>query len=295
VDKQNDGAAGGKIMKVLITGAAGRIGTKLRHEFRGQFDRLVLLDRLTLTDLHDHEVAYCGEMTDKEVLLQALDGVDAVVHLASIPHEASMEDILHNNIMGTWSLYELAHQSNVKRIVHGSSNHVVGFYPRHQIIDATALPRPDTRYGLSKGFGEMLGQYFADKHGLKSLHIRIGNAANKPEHARSLSLWVSGRDLAQLVMIGITHPDIENTVVYGISRNSQSFYDNSVAERLGYCPQDTADDYEAEIEAARLESSNSGREPSADHPVGRYFQGGHFCTIDYNNQPMLEAIIKTQL
>ena len=93
-------------MRVLITGAAGRIGRKLRHEFQGRFDRLVLFDRLPITDLKESEIQFCGELTDKALLLQALDGVDAVVHLASIPHEAPMEDIIQNNVMGTWTVYE---------------------------------------------------------------------------------------------------------------------------------------------------------------------------------------------
>lgn len=269
-------------MRVLITGAAGRIGRKLRHEFQGRFDRLVLFDRLPVTDLKDGEVPYCGELTDKALLQQALEGVDAVVHLASIPHEASMEDIVQNNVMGTWTVYELAHQAGVKRMIHGSSNHAVGFYPRSEKIDETARVRPDTRYGLSKCWGEAVGQYYADKHGLKSLHIRIGNAADRPEHSRSLALWISGRDLAQLVMIGIEHPAVDNTIVYGISRNASAYYDNRQAEQLGYQPQDSADDYAGDIGAAR--------EPSADHPVGRYYQGGHFCTLEFSNPETLARL-----
>jgi uronate dehydrogenase len=276
-------------MRVLITGAAGRIGRKLRHEFQGRFDRLVLFDRLPITDLKESEIQFCGELTDKALLLQALDGVDAVVHLASIPHEAPMEDISQNNVMGTWTVYELAHSAGVKRVVHGSSNHAVGFYPRSEIINESARVRPDTRYGLSKCWGEAVGQYYADKHGLKSLHIRIGNAADRPEHERSLALWISGRDLAQLVMIGIEHPAIDNTIVYGISRNARAFYDNGVAEQLGYQPMDSADDYATDI----LQRTGQSKEPSNENPVAQYYQGGHFCTLEFSN-PETMARLKKQ-
>ena len=277
-------------MRVLITGAAGRIGRKLRHEFKGRFDRLVLFDRLPVTDLNEGDIAFCGELTDKPLLRQALEGVDAVVHLASIPHEAPIEDIIQNNVMGTWTVYELAHQAGVKRMIHGSSNHAVGFYPRSETIDETAQVRPDTRYGLSKCWGEAVGQYYADKHGLKSLHIRIGNAADRPEHQRSLALWISGRDLAQLVMIGIGHPAIDNTIVYGISRNVTAFYDNRQADQLGYRPQDSADDYAADS----LGNPMPPKEPSGDNPVAQFYQGGHFCTLDFTNPETLFRIVENQ-
>ena len=148
----------------------------------------------------------------------------------------------------------------MRRVVFGSSNHAVGFYPRSQRVDVTVLPRPDSRYGLSKCWGEAVGSLYADKYAVKSLHIRIGNAADLPGNARSLAIWVSGRDLAQLCIIGLEHPEIHNTIVYGVSDNFACWYDNSEAYRLGYKPQDHAEDHKdfAMAEEAKLTARRAG-------------------------------------
>jgi uronate dehydrogenase len=200
-------------------------------------------------------------------------GMVAVVHLAAQPVEAPFEVMLHSNIIGTWNIYEAAREAGVRRVVFGSSNHAVGFYPRSQTIDHLVLPRPDTRYGLTKCWGEAVGALYADKHAIRSLHIRIGNNADLPGSARALSLWISGRDLAQLVMIGLEHPEIHNTIVYGISANAAAWYDNNEAFRLGYKPLDRAEDHAAHAMA---------EEAALTHDAADlYFQGGPFCSIEY--------------
>ncbi len=109
------------------------------------------------------------------------------------------------------------------------SNHAVGFYPRATPIDHTALPRPDSRYGLSKCWGEAVAALYAQKHDIRSLLVRIGNADDVPKSARALAIWISGRDLAQLCRIGLEHPDVFCDAVYGVSNNAASWYDNSLA------------------------------------------------------------------
>ena len=92
--------------------------------------------------------------------------------------------------------------------------------------------------GSLKVFGEMLGSLYADKYGLEVFLIRIGSASPTPGDLHGLAMWVSPRDLAQLIAIGIDHPDVHFEIVYGISGNSRSWYDNSNAERLGHVPPD---------------------------------------------------------
>ncbi|MBV8493437.1 MAG: NAD(P)-dependent oxidoreductase, partial [Alphaproteobacteria bacterium] len=161
-----------------------------------------------------------------------------------------------------------------KRIVMATSNHAVGFYPRSQTIDHKVVPRPDSRYGVSKAFSEALASLYADKHGMGFLCTRIGNFGTKPIDSRRLSIWISPRDYTQLVRIGLEHPDIHFEIVYGVSNNKRSWYDNSNAYRLGYKPQDGSEPYAAEILA-----SEAGQ---PKNPVAERYQGGTFCAEEYD-------------
>jgi uronate dehydrogenase len=163
-------------------------------------------------------------------------------------------------------MFEAARCNAVKRLVFASSNHALGFYRCDQRVDYHVYPKPDTRYGVSKAFGEMLGSLYADKHGLDVFVIRIGHATPLPTHLRDLAMWISPRDLTQLVAIGIDHPDVHFEIVYGISGNSRRWYDNSNAARLGYVPQDDSQSYSAEVLARR----------DAGDELVQGYQGGQF-------------------
>lgn len=260
-------------MKILITGGAGRIGSALRAELAGRYRLLRLLDRLPIKNLAPGEEAFAGDIADPGVVERAMEGVDGVIHLAGVPYEAAFDEMLPTNIIGVWNIYEAARRKGAKRVVFGSSNHAVGFYPRTQRIDAAAPVRPDTRYGLTKCWGEAIGHLYADKYNVKSLHVRIGSFTPKPENERSLSLWISGRDLAQLCRIGLEHPDIHSDIVFGVSENARAWYDNAIAYRLGYRPQDRSEDY--------AEEALRGETQATRTPVDRHFQGGPFCAIEY--------------
>src|SRR6266513_2643610 len=164
-------------------------------------------------------------------------------------------------------------RAGVKRIVMATSNHAVGFYPRSQIIDHRVVPRPDSRYGVSKAFSEALASLYADKHGIGFLCTRIGNFGSKPIDSRRLSIWISPRDYTQLVRIGLEHSDIHFEIVYGVSGNKRSWYDNSNAYRLGYKPQDDSEPYAAEILAAEA--------GQAKDPIAERYQGGTFCAEEF--------------
>ena len=127
---------------------------------------------------------------------------------------------------------------------------------------------------------------YSDKYVMQVFLMRIGNVNPAPIDKRRLSIWFSPRDLAQLVTIGIEHPDIRFEIVYGVSKNKRSWYDNSNARRLGYRPQDDSEIY------ARAVLAKEGR----GNPVGDLYQGGAFTHVEAvpNPAPLPKAGAKTR-
>lgn len=234
-------------MTILLTGAAGIVGSGLRRQFAPAALPLRLFDRHAVTGLAPHESAVVGDIGDPEALRGAMQGARAVVHLAGCTTDADMNAQIAGNIRGAWNVFEAARDAGVERVVFASSHHVVGYYPRQRRIGTEALLRPDSRYGLTKAFGEQVGAMFADKYGLRVLCIRIGFVNDAPTDPRRLAIWSSWRDLAQLVRIGLDHPALRYAVVYGVSNNTRSFFDNQAAFNLGYQPQDNAEEFAAQV------------------------------------------------
>src|SRR5260370_28593936 len=115
-------------------------------------------------------------------------------------------------------------------------SHLGGFYRRDQVIDHRVVPRPDSRYGVSKAFSEALASLYADKHDIGFLCTRIGNFGTKPIDTRRLSIWVSPRDYTHLVRTGLEHPDIHFEIVYGVSNNQPPWSPHSKSFRLAHPP-----------------------------------------------------------
>ena len=260
---------------VLITGAAGDIGTHLRRELAGVY-ALRLSDVRPIQALNTGETFEPGELSRMEDTLRVTRGVDAILHLGGVSAEADWEPILQANIIGCYNLFEAARRNGVKRVLFATSNHAVGFYRRDEVIDHTVYPRPDGRYGLSKVFGEQVGRLYADKYGLEVFCMRIGNLNPKPLDKRRLSIWLSPRDLAQLVRIGVDHPEIRFELVYGVSNNRRSWYDNANAHRLGYRPQDDSEPYAAELLARHVDDAD---------PRVEVYQGGPFVRLESDGNP----------
>jgi uronate dehydrogenase len=256
------------VKTILITGAAGDVGTHLRRELAGKY-RIRASDLRPLAKIAD-ETYMRADISKMADCLRITKGVDAVVHLGGYSVEGPWEGILSANIIGCYNVFEAARRNGVKRILFPTSNHAVGFYRRDHTIDHRVYIKPDSRYGVSKVFGEALGSLYADKYGMQVFCMRIGNVNPKPIDKRRLSIWFSPRDLAQLVTIGIEHPQIRFEIVYGISGNKRAWYDNANAYRLGYRPQDDSEVHAAEILA---------REKPGD-PVAEQFQGGVFCVAE---------------
>jgi uronate dehydrogenase len=255
---------------ILITGAAGDVGTHLRRELAGKY-RIRASDLRSLKQKFADQEFVRADISRKADALRITKGVDAIVHLGGYSVEGPWEGILSANLIGCYNVFEAARRNGVKRILFPTSNHATGFYPRSQTIDHRVYPKPDSRYGVSKVFGEALGSLYADKYGMQFLMIRIGNVNPVPIDKRRLSIWISPRDLAQLVTIGIEHPDIRFEIVYGISGNKRAWYDNANAFRLGFRPLDDAEKWAAELLA---------KEPAGGDPVAEKFQGGLFCVAE---------------
>ncbi|MDQ3027028.1 MAG: NAD(P)-dependent oxidoreductase [Pseudomonadota bacterium] len=255
---------------VLITGAAGDVASHLRRELAGRY-QLRLSDVKPMASLGPGEEFMHADISSMEGLAHVTRGVDAIVHLGGFSVEGPWESILPANIVGTYNVFESARANGVKRILFATSNHAVGFYRRDETIDHRVYPRPDSRYGVSKAYGEAIGSLYSDKHGMEVFNMRIGNVNPKPIDKRRLSIWISPRDLAQLVTIGIEHPGIRFEIVYGVSGNRRSWYDNSNATRLGYKPQDDSEAFAEEV----LRNEKPGADPLAEK-----YQGGTFVSME---------------
>jgi len=255
---------------ILITGAAGDVGTHLRRELAGKYV-LRVSDLRSLKKINKEEQFVRADISKMSDALRITKGVDAIVHLGGYSVEGPWEGILNANIVGCYNMFEAARRNGVKRILFPTSNHAVGFYRRDQTIDHRVYPRPDSRYGVSKVFGEALGSLYADKYGMEIFCMRIGNVNPVPIDKRRLSILFTPRDLAQLVTIGIERPGIRFEIVYGISKNKRAWYDNSNAARLGYQPQDDSEKWAAEVLA--------NEKPGGD-PIAEAHQGGVFCVAE---------------
>jgi uronate dehydrogenase len=173
--------------------------------------------------------------------LASLREASAVIHLGASLAEDDWTPILQANIVGAYNVFEAARQCQVARIVYASSHHVSGMYPTTQRLDTLAPTRPDSLYGLSKTFGEQLGQYYWDKYGLESVGLRIGSVRPKPEQTRELFTWLSECDYCRLIDACLTASRVDHTLVWGVSGNGANWWDNAQASHLGFFPRDSAD------------------------------------------------------
>src|SRR5215469_6057179 len=235
---------------VLVTGAAGGIGTRLRQLLKGVYPNLRLSDVKRPADLAADENFVEADLASMPAVETAVAGVDGIVHLGGFSVEGPWDTILQSNIIGCYNLFEAARRQRVKRVVFASSNHAVGFYPRKRRIGVDEPVRPDSRYGVSKAFGEAIGSLYAYKHGLRVTCLRIGNFGDAPLDHRRLAIWLKPEDLMQLVRIGLEHPDIRFEIFFGASDNERAWWDNEPAFRYGYRPTGRAEEYAAAALAA---------------------------------------------
>jgi uronate dehydrogenase len=259
--------------RVLITGAAGALGKQLRRRLAGIAPSLRLSDVAAMEPAGPGEEVVLADLADAVAVEALCRDVDAIVHLGGVSVERSWEEVFPANIAGAVNLWEGARKAGVKRVLFASSNHAVGLYRRSQCIDHTAPARPDSRYGLSKAFGEDVASLYAYKFGVRGFCMRIGSCFPEPTNERALGSWLSYDDFERLVRVGLT-ADYTYEIVYGVSANKRAWWDNRRAFELGYRPQDNA-----EVFADRV---GHIRQPN---DVDETFQGGFYVTPDMTADP----------
>jgi uronate dehydrogenase len=261
------------IERILITGAAGRLGSAMRRQLNGQFQLLRLSDIVPMEPAGPSEEVVPCDLADSRSVEDLCRGVDAIIHFGGCPRERDWPGILQPNIIGAINLWEGARKGGVDRVLFASSNHAIGLYRRTQRIDHATPHRPDSRYGLSKAFGEDLAALYAYKHRVRGFCMRIGTCFPEPMNARALATWLSYADLERLVKVGLT-ADYTYEIVYGVSRNTRSWWDNSNAYRLGYDPQDNAETFAEKLSGV-----------ADQHPLAEDFQGGSFVPLEFTADP----------
>lgn len=254
--------------RLLLTGAAGELGKVLRTRLKPLTRVLRLSDIAEIAPaLDESEEIHCCDLADKKAVDELVQGVDAILHFGGVSTERSFEDILGANICGVFHIYEAARRHGVKRVIFASSNHVIGFYPQGQRLDAHSLRRPDSYYGLSKSYGEDMASFYFDRYGIETVSIRIGSSFTEPQNRRMLSTWLSYNDLTLLLERALHTPDVGHTVVYGVSNNQNTWWDNRYAAHLDFNAQENSEVFRSQVESQPL--------PAANDPILLY-QGGAF-------------------
>jgi uronate dehydrogenase len=234
---------------------------------------------LRLSDIQPLSGATGGEecsicnLADKAAVNALLQGVDAVVHMGGVSVERPFEEVLEANIKGMYNLYEAARVHGVKRVVFASSNHVVGFHKQGDLLDADCVKRPDGYYGLSKSFGEDLSRFYFDRYDIETVCIRIGSSFPEPKDRRMLITWMSYRDLTELIRCALFAPKVGHTIVYGMSNNRDTWWDNSQAAHLGFVAQDSSESFRAKLEAT---PALSDADPVKQYQGGIFVKAGPF-------------------
>ena len=263
--------------RLLLTGAAGGLGQALRERLKGDCKVLRLADRVAMAPAGVHEEVVVNDLADAQGVLDMMAGVDAVVHLGGVSVEAAFEPIMQANILGMYNLYEAARVQGVKRVIFASSNHVTGFYKQSETINAAHPPRPDGMYWVSKAFGEDLSRFYFDRYGIETACVRIGSSFPEPKDRRMLATWLSYDDLHRLITACLTTPVLGHSIIFGMSDNSVTWYDNAHARHIGYKPQDSSDVFRDAV-YARTSA------PDLNDPVAQY-QGGGFVKTSMHTPP----------
>jgi uronate dehydrogenase len=259
--------------RILITGANGRLGSRLRKGLAPLARRLRLADREPIADLQDHEEQAIFDLADMDKTVAATEGCDAIVHFGGAPLETVWDTILDANIRGSYHIYEGARKHGAKRVVYASSVHAVGYHEMEANIDANAPVRPDSLYGVSKTFVESLSRLYWDKFGIETVCLRIFSSFPEPADRRMLWSNLSFADCVRLVEASLTAPRVGHTIAFGTSDNRQRPYDNRLAGHIGFHPQDNMETFRGAIEA---------RTPTPDPkaPSVKYI-GGWFCELPH--------------
>ena len=264
-----------KYKKLVLTGAAGRLGSYLREPLTQLCETLVSTDLVDdIGNLYAGEQYLKADLTSLDDMLAVTKEADMVVHFGAIGDEAPFDQILGPNIVGAYNVWEAAYRNNVRRVVYASSVHAIGMHSRTQGIGLDAPHKPDTFYGLAKCFAEDLASLYWDKRQIESVCMRIFSCA-QVNNARALGTWLSYNDLIHLVEQSIITPVTQFTVVWGVSNNDRCPVDNSKANFLGYRPKDNAEQFADQVLADTPQADLSDPE--------QLYLGGPFASVELGN------------
>ncbi|WP_300062286.1 NAD(P)-dependent oxidoreductase [uncultured Roseobacter sp.] len=267
-------------MKLVLTGAAGSLGSHLRAPLAAMCDALVSTDIAPdIGTLYPGETYVQADLAQMDQIAPLLEGADMVVHFGAIVDEKPFEELLGPNFVGSYNIWEAGYQAGVKRVVYASSIHAVGMYPKSECIGIDVPHRPDTFYGLAKCFTEDLGRMYWEKRQMESVHLRILSCADVA-NTRALGSWLSYDDMIQLVTRAIDTPSVGFAIIYGVSNNDRTPVDNAKAAFLGYRPKDNAEQFAEKLLAEA---------PPVDvTDPGQMCHGGPFASVDLGQSGMAQ-------
>jgi len=270
-------------MRLLVTGAAGSIGRVLLPGLRDRGHEVVGFDRLPEPDGFDGPW-HTGDVSDVDAVFAAFAAqaaaaqpLDAVVHLAGHPGEASLPDSLTSHVVTTAALLDAMLAHDVPRMVYASSNHAVGRTPRRDLLTTDTRVRPDTFYGVGKVAAEALLSLYADRYGIDAVACRIGSFRERPKSTRQLSTWLSHDDCVRMVDAALTATAPGFAVLYGISANTRAWWDLEPGRALGYQPRDDAEEFADAVLA------------SPEDEVEGAHVGGPFVTEQFHRPALLRT------
>jgi uronate dehydrogenase len=254
---------------VLLTGASGKLGRYLSTALAERGWRLRLTDNAAYPDPVPASAEFTrADLNNRVTMLRLAGNCAAIIHFGALVEYGTFETTLGANLRGTYHMFEAARTERI-RVIYASSNHVIGFHERSTALDKDCPYRPDSFYGLSKVFGEMVAQLYWDKHGIESVSLRIGSCYPEPQDERMLATWLSRDDLVNLVERSILAESVECSIIWGVSNNRASWWNNDDRARIEWHPKDSADTWSTKF-------------PKNSDSIANRFQGGQFCAIDYS-------------
>ena len=262
------------MQKLLITGAAGTLGTIVRKKLTGYVDILRLSDLADMGTAAEGEELIPCDLADFDAVKNLVDGVDGIVHLGGVSTEGTFESILDANLRGTYHVFEAARQYGKPRIMFASSNHAIGFHTREERLDRNSPLRPDSIYGVSKCFGEAMARYYYDKFSIESVCVRIGSCFDEPRDRRMLTTWLSPNDFTAMIKAIFDAPRVGAAMLYGVSANKEQWWDNTHAAFIGWTPQDSSEQFRDKVEA--VTPKPIWNDPSVMFQGGGFAAAGHF-------------------
>ncbi len=259
---------------VLLTGASGALGRTLARDLAQRGWPLRLTDIAPFPGpVPDGATFTQADLEDGVALLHLAEGCGTILHFGGVSIDRPFEEVIGPNIRGLFHVYEAARREHA-RVLFASSNHSIGFHDRTTVLDADCMFRPDSFYGLSKAYGELMGRLYWDKHGVESVNVRIGSSFPEPQDERMLATWLSAPDLTSLVVQATLANATGHAVVWGASANTRmTWWRHDHRARIGWEPTDSAD---------RFETKRAGQ--TSGNKVTERYQGGAYCAHGYSRE-----------